>query len=189
MPTKKDEPRATAVIGDEGETVNELLARLQSHDGVVRERARWGLVALRELAVFPLVDALQDLDWHVRWEAAKALHDIGDPRSAPALVQTLRDRRFGVRWLASDALIALGEAALPALLDALVHNADSLWLREGAHHVLRDLTRGHLNREISEIVKPVLSTLEAVEPSATVPFAAQRALGMLPKRVRRKASR
>jgi HEAT repeat protein len=178
--------RTTATTREGNATVDELLARLHSHDWKLRERARWDLVALRERAVFPLADALRDPDWHVRWEAAKALHDIADPRAAPALVRALRDRRFGVRWLASDALIALREGALPALLDALVHNADSIYLREGAHHVLHDLTRGHLNGRVSETMRSVLSALEAIEAHVTVPLAARQALEALPKRTARR---
>ena len=179
-----------AVPEDEGggSTVNQLIEQLHSHDWKLREHARWQLVTLRELAVFPLIDALEYPDWHVRWEAAKALHDIADARAAPALVRALRDRRFGVRWLASDALIALREAGLPALLEALIHNGDSIFLRNGAHHVLSDLSRGHVSREIAEILKPVVKALEGVESSMVVPLAARGALDELPKRVRRRAA-
>lgn len=169
-------------------TIEELLTELRSHDWMRRERARWQLVTLRDAAVFPLIDALEDPDWHVRWEAAKALHDIADARAAPALVKALRDRRFGVRWLASNALIALREAGLPPLLTALVHQGDSILLRSGAHHVLRDLSRGHVSRDIVEILKPVVAALESIEPSMTVPVAAQKVLDELPARIRKKAA-
>jgi len=171
-----------------GTTINQFMAQLHSHDWALREHARWQLVALRDLAVFPLIDALEDPDWHVRWEAAKALHDIGDARAAPALVRALRDRRFGVRWLASDALIALREAGLAPLFGALVHNGDSIYLRNGAHHVLSDLSRGHVGRDVVDVIKPVLKALEGMEPSITVPMAASKVLEELPKRVRRGAA-
>ena len=171
-----------------GETIEQLLTELHSHDWKQREHARWQLVTLRDLAVFPLIDALEDPDWHVRWEAAKALHDIADARAAPALVKALRDKRFDVRWLASDALIALREAGLPPLLSALVHHGDSILLRNGAHHVLRDLSRGHVSRDIVEILKPVVVALESIEPSMTVPLAAQKVLDQLPARIRKKAA-
>jgi HEAT repeat protein len=171
-----------------GETIEELLAQLHSHEWKLRERARWQLETQGEMAVFPLMDALEDPDWHVRWEAAKALRDIADPRAAPGLVRSLRDRRFGVRWLASDALIALKEAGLPALLNALVHHGDSVLLRAGAHHVLRDLSRGHVSRDIAAVLKPVIAALESMEPSVAAPVAARKALEELPARVRRKAA-
>jgi len=185
--SKKEERDAVPEHEEGGETVDELLEQLHSHDGEKRERARWQLVTLRSVGVFPLIDALEDPDWHVRWEAAKALHDIADPRAAPALVRALRDRRFGVRWLASDALIALKEASLPALLGALVHQGDSVLLRNGAHHVLHDLNRGHVSREMAAVLRPVIEALESIEPSVTAPVAAQKALDELPKRIFRKA--
>lgn len=172
----------------EGETIEDLLHELHSHDWKRRESARWQLETMRDLSVFPLMHALEDADWHVRWEVARALRDIADPRSAPALVRALRDRRFGVRWLASDGLIALREAALPPLLQELVRSGDSVLLREGAHHVLRDLIRGHVSREIASILLPVVDALESIEPSVTVPLVARRALEQLPARIRRKAS-
>jgi HEAT repeat protein len=179
----------SAVPEDEGSgsSVNQLIADLHTHDWKQRERARWQLAMLRERAVKPLIDALEDPDWHVRWEAAKALEEIADARAAPALVRALRDRRFGVRWLASDALIALREAGVPSLLKALAEDGDSIFLRNGTHHVLRDLTRGHVRREVAEILEPVIRALESIEPSVTAPVAAQRALGELPKRVLRKS--
>ena len=140
MRVLEEAPRSPEGEAGDG-IIEDILAQLRSHDWMRREHARWQLVTLREAAVFPLIDALEDPDWHVRWEAAKALHDIADPRAAAALVKALRDRRFGVRWLASDALIALRENSLPPLLSALVHHGDSILLRNGAHHVLRDLSR------------------------------------------------
>jgi HEAT repeat protein len=186
MGAQKDAPVAAPEDEASGKTIEELLIQLHSHDSR-REHARWQLVTLGQAAVFPLIDALDDPDWHVRWEAARALRDIADPRAAAALVRSLRDRRFGVRWLASDALIALKEAGLPALLTALMHQGDSILLRNGAHHVLRDLSRGHVSRDVAETLKPVVEALESLEPSIAVPMAARRALDALPPRVRRGA--
>ena len=181
MMEKRNE-QTTAVMGHGGETVNSFLAGLHSHDWKVRESSREGLESLGELALFPLIDLLNDPDWHVRWEAAKALQNIPDARAAPALVRALRDSRFGVRWLASEALVALKEGALGPLLDALVHQGDSLWLRRGAHRVLRRLTDELHRPEVSETLKPVLTALESLEPSATVGVAAQDALADLQRR-------
>jgi HEAT repeat protein len=188
MQAQQKSPRPAGSEGEQGrESINQLLAELHSHDFGRREGARWQLVAMREAAVPSLSDALEDPDWHVRWEAAKALGDIGDPKSATALVKALRDRRFGVRWLASDALIALKEASLPPLFEALERNGDSVLLRNGAHHVLVDLTRGHVSREVTDIIRPVLKALESMEPSIAVPFTAKKALEDLPRRIRRQA--
>ncbi|MGA2284982.1 MAG: HEAT repeat domain-containing protein [Dehalococcoidia bacterium] len=179
---EKMSEQTTVIAEHGGETVNSLLVGLHSHEWKVRELSREGLESLGELALFPLTDLLNDPDWHVRWEAAKALQSIADPRAAPALVRALRDARFGVRWLAAEALVALKEGALGPLLDALVHQGDSLWLRRGAHRVLRQLIHGQLPPEAIEVVKPVLTALESLEPSATVGVAAQNALAELQRR-------
>ena len=77
----------------------------------------------------------------MRWEAAKSLSDIADPAAAPALVQALEDPETGVRWLAAEGLIRMRSACLQPLLHALTERADSVWLRDGAHHVLHDLAK------------------------------------------------
>jgi HEAT repeat protein len=113
----------------------------------------------------------------VRWEAAKALGQISDPRAAEALVRALEDEMFDVRWLAAEGLITLGCGALLPLLHALVERSDSEWLREGAHHVFYDLVKGR--PDIKDILQPIMATLENVEPSLEVPFAAETALNKL----------
>jgi HEAT repeat protein len=168
-------------------SVEQLLVELHSHNWKLREGARWQLESLHDTALFPLMDALNEKDWHVRWEAAKALRDIADARAAPALVKSLRDRRFGVRWLAAEGLISMGEGSLPALLDALVHQGDSILIRDGARHVLRELLGHHMRGDVESLVRPVFEALEDIEPSVEAPVAARRALQALPPRVRRRA--
>lgn len=156
-------------------TIDSLIVQLASNDGLIRVQARRSLVAIGEQAVAPLVEALANRKNWVRWEAAKALCQIGDPAAAQALTKALEDRMFDVRWLAAEGLIAIGRDALVPLLRALSEHSDSLWLREGAHHVLHDLAAG----ELAEVVRPVLAALEDVEPSIEVPFAAETALAAL----------
>jgi HEAT repeat protein len=158
-------------------TVSALLTDLGSKDGLVRVRARNSLVAIGEQAVGPLVKALAHRNQWVRWEAAKALGQISDATAAEALVRALEDEVFDVRWLAAEGLITLGRGALLPLLHALVERSDSEWLREGAHHVFHDLVKGRL--DLKDLLQPVLATLEDVEPSLEVPFAAETALNKL----------
>jgi HEAT repeat protein len=96
--------------------IQSLIANLGNKNGCVRIRARETLVNIRSQAVTSLVSALQDRDWRVRWEAAKALGEIGDARAAPALVGALEDARSGIRWLAAGGLIAIGREALPPIV-------------------------------------------------------------------------
>ena len=168
----------TSVAGDHlphKPDIDSLVAALASPERVTRQTARETLVAVGHPAVGPLLPLLDDRNDHVRWEAAKSLADIGDPDAAPALVQTLEDREAGVRWLAAEGLIRMRRAGLKSLFQALIERPDSVWLREGAHHVLHSLTKMGL----AEGMMPVLAALEGIEPTATLPSAARRALDTL----------
>jgi HEAT repeat protein len=157
------------------ETISSLIADLGSKDGLVRVKARRSLVAIGGQAVDPLVKALANKKQWVRWEAVKALGQIGDPRATDALIEALEDKTFDVRWLAAEGLIAIGHKALVPLLHALTEHSDSSWLREGAHHVLHDMDKGNLE----EVLMPVLAAMEDVEPSLEVAPAAETALDRL----------
>ncbi len=150
-----------------------LIGTLRSHDGLARQQARHSLVRMGSRAVASLLLLLKDPKHQVRWEAAKALSDISDPMAASGLVAALEDESFGVRWLAADGLIAMGRDALPPLLEALKDDGASLWLREGAHHVLNMWAAEH---GLHDPVTPVLTALESIQPDIDVPLAAKKAL-------------
>lgn len=73
----------------------------------------------------PLVAALGSHDWIVRMHAAKALGRIKDARAIEPLIPLLQDKVKAVREETAAALAAIGNPALPSLLDALKH---SEWL-------------------------------------------------------------
>lgn len=52
------------------------------------------------------------------------------------LLNALEDDAFGVRWTAASELAHTGRLALEPLLRALIDRPSSVWLREGAYHVL-----------------------------------------------------
>jgi hypothetical protein len=156
-----------------------LIAAMADDHGLTRLKARQALVAMKQDAVAPLVKALQNPDWRIRWGAAMALGQIGDPSAADALVRSLEDELAGVRWLAAKALIGLGATGLHALLEALIHHSDSLWLRDGAHHVIHDLV--DQGPELSQVLAPVAAALDGIEPVIEAPPAAQTALRQLSK--------
>jgi HEAT repeat protein len=122
-----------------------------------------------------LIAALHSPSDHTRWESAKALNDIRDPRAAPALVDALEDEESAVRWLAARALIGLGRSALIPLLNCIERASDSSWMREGAHHVLHSLIRDG----VADEAIPVLEALENLEPTVEAPVAAYQALQQL----------
>jgi len=161
------------------ETIKSLIADLASKDGVVRVKARQQLVAYKKQSVAPLIRTLSNKNDWVRWEAAKALSQIGNQKAIKALIESLTDEKFEVRWLAAEGLIRIGRKAIVPLLETLVNHSDSYSLREGIHHVLHDMNTG----KITKVLRPVLVALEGPEPSLEVPLVAKAALDTLIKKV------
>ncbi len=160
-----------------------LIPFLSHENGWVRHYARECLVKIGEEAVPDLIDSLSSKREDVRWESAKALGQIGDIRSARALAKALNDKNFGVRWLAAEGLIIMGRDAIAPLLRELIEHPDAIWLRQSAHHVLRDLSK----RSDFELVAPVVEAIEGIEPALEVPITAEKLLDKLTrKRLRRR---
>ncbi len=151
----------------------ELCAQLSDLDPRCRHEAREQLVSMG-LPVLPvLYQKLSSLDWHVRWEAAKALGEIGEPTAAQTLVELLQDDDTSVRWVAMSSLIYLGRGSLRPVLEALTRDFQSSRLREGAHHVLHTLfNRGKLTGVETEVFR----ALEGTAPSIQAAWAANKAL-------------
>ncbi|MEN6451459.1 MAG: HEAT repeat domain-containing protein, partial [Thermoguttaceae bacterium] len=140
---------------DNAVDISPLVETLRSKDAVARRRAREQLVMAGRVAVRPLLELLHDHKPHVRWEAAKALASIGDPKTASALAEVVEeDDEFDVRWVAGEGLIAMGPEGLRALLGALARRPSSATLQEGAHHVCHHLSK---RRMFAQIVAPVLA--------------------------------
>lgn len=163
------------------ESLPALIRFLGHKNGWARHHARECLVAIGRPAVPALMRALKNRNEDIRWEAAKALSQIGDSRAAVALAGALRDENSGVRWLAAEGLIIMGQDALPALLRALIRQPDADWLRQGAHHIVHDLVK---KKGFSEGV-PLLAALEGPDPALAAPIEAERLLdAMQPKKPR-----
>lgn len=158
---------------DPSGALDTLLRQLTSGDPAVRGQASRELAARGPAALEQLVALLGSRSGELRWEAARTLSAIGDPAATEALIGALDDQRGGVRWLAANGLIMIGHACLPHLLRALVDHPQDVWLRQGAHHVLRALGgAGALHN--------VLRALEGPTPWVEVPLAAYQALSALP---------
>jgi HEAT repeat protein len=175
MESRTLEPNRGQSRAPDAREIERLVAALGDHDYLAHPVIRQKLTALGRPAVGPLIAALSNPNDHLRWEAAKTLSLLGDPEAAPTLVQALDDERFGVRWLAAQGLVYMGRAGLPAILQALEHHADSRWLRESVHHVLRLLSEDGLQ----SLVAPVLSALDDMEPALQAPIVARRVLDQL----------
>ena len=157
------------------ETITTLITDLGSQDGFIRLRARQYLVTIGRRAIPYLVKALDSKYTVTRWEAAKALEQIGDPLAIEVLVDALEDDMFDVRWIAAEGLIIIGRPAARRLLQRLIEHSDSEWLREGAHHIIRCLN----DPELRLILQPLLRVLEDLDAPLEVPLAAEKALSSL----------
>ena len=167
--TQEEKPKHT--------TIEFAISELANKSSFARVDARDYLVSMKDKAVPHLIEALKSDNQWMRWEAAKALGKIGDPAASQALINALEDKMFDVRWIAAEGLIAIGRKSLIPLLAALVKKGDSLWLREGAHHVIHDLMR----EDLKVVFGPVLEEIEKPEGKLAVPHVAQKALEELKK--------
>jgi HEAT repeat protein len=123
--------------------IPDLIAELENDDYLKRQHARLILVHLEPKSIPALLDALKSPNAQIRWEAVRALGEIRNPETIPALTDMLMDEDTGVRWVAMEGLITMGRKTLRPILEKFVKDFDSLWLREGVHHILRVLKDRH----------------------------------------------
>lgn len=157
------------------ERVEALVRALDNEHPAERGRARAMLIHMGRPAVPRLIEALHERSERLRWEAARSLTAIRDPRAAPALVGALEDEIMEVRWVAEDGVIELGKDGLVALLHGLITHSGSNRFREAAHRILIAMSRG----ENARIAKPVLEALNGPAPIVALPVAAYTALSNL----------
>ena len=159
------------------ESITTLGEQLSEDDGLAREKARHTLVLIGEPAAPSLIELLESDDKRPRWEAAKALAEIGHPSSVSALVGLFQDPESDIRWLAAEGLIRIGLSSLPNLLQVLIEKPDSTDIRRAAHHVFREL--GSQNRVAGELLAPVIAVLGDTDPAGAIPPRAEEALERL----------
>ncbi|MEJ2013029.1 MAG: HEAT repeat domain-containing protein [Anaerolineales bacterium] len=102
-----------------------------------------------------------------REEAASYLEENPSVTGIDGLVSGMDDDDPGVRWATSNALAELGEAALPAVLQALIQGYNSR-MRDSAYHFLR----GNSSPWVRMHAEPVRQALRSVAPEVTAPKAA-----------------
>ncbi len=174
----KSTPQAT---DEQIKLISRLILALDDPDQHKRRQARLKLMGLGQPAMPAILRTLAHGPENSRWQVAKALSQLQDPATAPALVQALQDESFGVRWLAAEGLIGMSCDGLEPLLEALICDSDSVWLRDGAHHVLHAMHDNGLEHEACAAAELVLCALEGSEPAVEVPGAAGAALEKLRK--------
>ena len=145
-----------------GTDLESLMKMLENKDGLIRQKARIALVEMGDSAVIPLSEALthSKLD-HARWGAAKALDEIGDVRSIPALVCALDDTNTEVAWVAGVALEKFDKTAWKILLQRLIESGvDSVRLRNGTRHVFS----GQKEEGFNDLLVELMSALQDTAP-------------------------
>ena len=158
-------------------TTETAIEQLASDDGVVREKARKVLVANKgNEVVRALIAELVDPRQRVRWEAAKALSQIGDPVAALPLVHVMDDEDHDVAWIAAEGVAGMGEPGLLAVLSGLTRSSRSATFCKHAHHALKQMRRQGTHHAL---VETVMVALEGMEPTLTAPVVAYQALQQL----------
>lgn len=123
-------------------------------------------------AVHELDDLLHSSDEHVRWEAAKALGEIGGGEAMMSLSTALADESVDVRWVAAEGMVARGRQSIEPLLHQLINRAGLIWVRESARWIIG----AQLHEEEISLLRPVLHALQSNAPVFEVPIVAYEAL-------------
>lgn len=168
------EPVTEDEYGDVPPEIADPLRSLASDDGRARENARHEIAEMGEAAVPALAKAARSAQWQVRWEATKALAEIGG-ESAIAPLVTLLHEGDDIRWIAAERLKHMGRPAVEQVLRALISDVNSVGLCRGAHHVLNELD----DAQLRSLVSPIVAALEQLVPTGAVSVAAYTALQKL----------
>ena len=158
-------------------SIHTLVEQLSDDDGLVRRKARHTLVLVGSPALPSLLELVESPVKRTRWEAAKALAEIGDSSSIPALLGLLSDPESDIRWLGAEGLIRVGPRSLGSLLGLLIEKPDSTDVRRAAHHVFREL--GGQNSVVEELLAPVMEVLGETDPAGAIPPRAEETLEQL----------
>jgi len=154
-------------------SIETLINLLDSSDDKVRRKARKSLVIIGKPVVLSLAEVLQNSKvYKARWEAAKALGEIGDAKAIPALVKALEDPESDVVWLAAEALGKFRKLAWRELLSALIRSGSSVTLRNASHHVFRN----QKEKGFDDLLEALRKALKSGAVSESTPVAASNLL-------------
>ncbi len=124
--------------------IRELMEILGDEDGRKRKNAREKLAAIGEHTLKYIKDYLNHPKHIYRWEAMKVIEEIEHPDSIPILINALNDDKSDIRWIAAEGLIKVGKYSLKPLLKAIAENYDSVFVLNGAHHIIYELEEKEL---------------------------------------------
>lgn len=170
------EKERTGKVSDHEEHLFAYISQLGNPDPGIRMEIRKKILNLGKPVIPYLIANLYNRNDLISCEAAQILSMIDGPKTPKTLVMALDDPDLKTRWDATQDLIEYDRAAVIALMRALSRSYASVWLRQGAQHVLKNLKkRGSLTPEEERVV----SAFAEMEPSLTVQSAAAKALTAL----------
>lgn len=153
----EDEKKVLKELGFSGKKLK-LLTGLISMDNYETHKKAKNKILKEGEAMVPLMQQLagsrSDL---IRREAAKILKLIPRRSSIPVAIEMLGDRVSEIRWIGAEILIATGRGSIKPLLQELVNNGTSFYLRHGAHHVLSELIMEDDPQELKDFLHVTLS--------------------------------
>lgn len=172
---KKDNPEIDKILNDAPVRLVQLIkASLDDQNVNQKLSARQTLVKMGKKILPQINKLLKSGDLALRLEAAKIIELIGNRMSINVLIDLLEDTEFDIRWIASEGLIKIGRRSVRPLLKAVRDGINSIFLNEGAHHVLIYL----LNESEKKNEMSLLLSLENHHTlGATAPVEASIALG------------
>ena len=155
--------------------MSELIPMLSDKNGLVRQSAREEIVSLGKESVEYLAELIENPKKIMRREAVRALDEIADPDSAPLFLLALEDNDEGVRWIAAIGLIILGKKSIKPLLKTIIEKPDSLFIRKGAHHILRSFSKIGIGPDTESLIQ----ALNSKEANLSAPIEAEKILNIL----------
>ena len=148
--------------------IKSLISQLSNKNRKIRINARESLKLFGHKAVYQLSELLVNKKKLIRWEAVKTLVEISDPHSGSLSLLAIKDEDPGIRWLGAEGLISLGKSGVLTILEGLISNIDSLYVRKGAHHVLKEFSKKYSSPRL----KKLISTLIKADSKFYSPMAA-----------------
>jgi hypothetical protein len=149
-----------------------LLLALAKGSGELHRAASRALRDLGDTVADTLVIALTYPDSHVRWHAARALGQIGNPRGIESLVEGLHDEQPAVRWATASVLASLDAQAIPYIFRSMIRQPMSEPYRQAVYHALHAMPSHHTRIYL----QPLLEALQGSAASVQAPAVAQKML-------------
>ena len=114
--------------------------------------------------ILPFLHKLLSSDSRIiRKEVMKVIQLIAYKSSIPYAIDMLEDQVSEIRWIAAVTLIRIGRESIRPMLEALINDSKSYFLRQGAHHVLSELVFEDDPKELKQLVKLTKHNREAPE--------------------------